>query len=157
MNTYLENELIYASRYGSLEIVKYLFSISSKKSVEYALFEAILHGNIDIVKFFISNGVNFHNNEEICLWTAAKQGHVDIVNYLVCKGADIHVLNESVLRGAARYKQSEVTKYLIEKGANIKVAIDNCNDYTAASFLKEILPKEEYKESINEETEWVSV
>lgn len=47
------------------------------------LYTACTVGNIDRIKYFISNGINIHDKNDYALRLAGYNGHLDIVKYLV--------------------------------------------------------------------------
>ncbi len=88
---------------------------------DYALIWASKNGHLDIVKYLISAGANIHAYNDYALRMASLNGHLEVVKYLVelkPDGANIHASDDYALRLASRYGQIEVVNYLVGKGAN---------------------------------------
>jgi len=104
----------------SFASVKYLVDEKGAKISDGAVYEAVLEGDLQIVKYLVEKGADI--NEGI-LSIAAHEGHFDIVKYLVDeKGEDINGADSnghSVISGAAENGDFEIVKYLVEKGVEI--------------------------------------
>ena len=107
--------------------------------------DAILEGNVEIVKCIISNIENIfggdpieyalhyacefgkleivkllcHYVDEYAVQLAAREGHYEVVKYLCEVGADIRSNNDLAVQYASVNEHFEVVKYLIEKGADV--------------------------------------
>ena len=122
-----EYALCIASENGHLEVVKYLIEIQkSTQDIEHfeeefrlAFDTACMAGQLELVKYFIENGINLKENGIDGLCGACQKGQLEIIKYLLEKGVDIHDVNDCALREAIESKQLEVTKYLLEKGATL--------------------------------------
>ncbi len=88
--------LIYASRLGHLDLVKYLVEngadVSVKDGIEgwTALIHASIKGDVDIVKYLVENGAEVNTQSdsgETALDRAVQLNNVDVVSYLQSKGA----------------------------------------------------------------------
>lgn len=91
---------------------------------------AAKHGKLEIVKYFISQGldVNTHTETVSSLFTpikaAASEGHLEVVRYLLSCGAILDVNKGSIenpLFGAVVGGHPEVVKLLIESGIDPKI------------------------------------
>ena len=110
-----------ASRYGYLEMVKYLVENGADIHArnDNALREASRYGHLDIVKYLVENGADIHALNDEALRMASYNGHLDIVKFLVNNGANIHSLGNWALIMAIIKGHLEVVKFLVENGANI--------------------------------------
>jgi len=91
--------LIFSSKYGYLELVKFLIKIgvNINQKVNYngqtALMYASLYENLEIIQLLIENGVNI-NQKSSNGWTALiyayKIGNLEIVKLLIKNGANIN-------------------------------------------------------------------
>ena len=107
-NLSIDKKLGTASKYGLLEVVKYLINprineVNSRQGT--ALSGALKKANI-------------HADDDYALRWAAKYGHLEVVKYLVSKGADIHADDDYALRWAAENGHLEVVKYLVDPRIN---------------------------------------
>ena len=104
----------------SLASVKYLVDEKGAKISDGAVYEAVIEGDLQIVKYLVEKGADV--NEGI-LSVAAHEGHFDIVKYLVDeKGEDINGADSnghSVISWAAENGDFEIVEYLVEKGVEI--------------------------------------
>ncbi|AFX93084.1 putative ankyrin repeat protein [Megavirus courdo11] len=138
----LDNGIYEASKFGHLEIIKYLISLGKKDNGQHikcscnrSMVKAAKKGYIDIVKYFISIGTNINYKNQAVFRKSAKKGHLNIVKYLVELGANIQIYDNDAIKYAAFYGHLDMVKYLVEKGADI-TAEDNfvvsyaaCNGY----------------------------
>jgi len=93
------------------------------------------YGLLDVIKFFISRGVNINGTgyyrHYFCpVYCACINGHFDVVKYLVEQGANIR--NGNPLELACEKGYFDIVKYLVEKGANIH----HNNDFALEMALK---------------------
>ena len=118
LNRYL---LVAASRFGHLDIVKYLVEIGfdlNSATGSMASYTASENGYLDIIKFFAEIGADLHTGNEPVLRVAGQKGHSDIVKFLVERGANIHVDREYPLTLAIEKGNLDLVKFLVEHGAN---------------------------------------
>lgn len=84
-------------RYHRFDIVKILLDsgldINYHNCNYFPLRFASSHGDLEVVKYLINNGIDIHVDNDIALWDAAKNGHLEVVKLLVENGADIHARN----------------------------------------------------------------
>lgn len=134
-----------ASKYGHLEIVKYLFSKTGHHPfVKHSFLLAVLYKHLEIVKYFVSQGVDIQLYAETiisyastngdlpmikyfisqglkmdeALIEAIKCGHFQLVQYLVQQGVDIHQHDELALCLATMYGHLDMVRFLVSQGAN---------------------------------------
>ena len=63
------------------------------------LIDAAIIGDLNLVKYFISQGANIHINDDEALRYTADEGHIEIVKYLVKQGANISkITNEKEMK-----------------------------------------------------------
>uniref|UniRef100_UPI001AACA070 ankyrin repeat domain-containing protein n=1 Tax=Facilibium subflavum TaxID=2219058 RepID=UPI001AACA070 len=91
------------------------------------LFDAVGKGNIEEVKYYLSNGGNVNisnkNREDTpLLHVAVFYGHREIVQLLIENGADVDITNShgtTALHLASKKGNAEIVKLLLEAGADI--------------------------------------
>ena len=114
------NILIWLSRFGHLEIVKYLVEkcgADVRSNNDYAVRRASMYGHLEVVKYLIEDGgANARAEDDCAARCASQHGHLKVVKYLVGKcGADVRVnSNFTVWLASVRY-HFEMIKYLVEK------------------------------------------
>lgn len=82
------------------------------QSPELTLGVAAEHGNLDIVKLLVSQGVDIHEVDDYALRFASKFGHIEVVKYLLGKGANPNVRDNAPLRFAKQKGHIEIIKML---------------------------------------------
>lgn len=91
ISTYLKpiNALYIASEFGHLNIVKYLIDLGADfHSVdEYALYRAACNGHLHIVEYLVDIGADFCADNDRALYVAWLQGHINVAQYLLLKGS----------------------------------------------------------------------
>ncbi len=85
-----------------------------------ALFTAVIHGHLDIVKYIVQLGIS-KKDISTAFVSASAGGHLEIVKYLLENGADIHHRDDNALRQATYGGRLDVVEYLISKGANVNI------------------------------------
>ena len=104
-----EFNLDYACARGHLDIVKYFVSLGVNIRANKDAFRlACQYGHLDIVKYFVSLCVNIHTNMDYALHLACKYGHLNVVKYLIDLGANIHADNDWIFR----YSPLHILKYI---------------------------------------------
>jgi ankyrin repeat protein len=105
----------------SFASVKYLIDEKGAKISDDAVYNAVLKGSLQIVKYLVEKGADV---TEGILGTAAHEGHFDIVKYLVDeKGLgdlskhdyDLSNMGDAAAEGAAENGHLEILKYIVEK------------------------------------------
>lgn len=84
------------------------------------LFEAAKCGDLNMVEFLVSKGVDIHANNDYALRCAAQNGWFDVVRYLVSQGANIRADDDCALRYAAYGEKWNIVEYLVSQGANTR-------------------------------------
>lgn len=67
--------------------------------------KACLHGNLEVVKFFVKDGVNVNEKDKkgyTAIFKAVFSGKLEIVKFLVENGADINTCYERLIDAASR-------------------------------------------------------
>jgi ankyrin repeat protein len=105
----------------SFASVKYLIDEKGAKISDDAVYNAVLEGSLQIVKYLVEKGADV---TEGILGAAAYEGHFDIVKYLVDeKGLgdlskhdyDLSNMGDDAAEGAAENGHLEILKYIVEK------------------------------------------
>ena len=108
-----DNAVIYASKNGHLDVVKYLVSMGANiRNADYAVISASMGGHLDVVKYLVSLGAD----KDCAVEWASMGGHLDVVKYLVSMRANIHADNNCAVRYASANGHLDVVKYLVELG-----------------------------------------
>ena len=107
-------------------------SLFNTFNIHGPLLKAIQYGHLDIVQFFIDNGVQ--KNEGIII--ASRYGQLDIVKLLIKYDESIHVGNESSLQYASKYGHEAVVEYLLQQGSFSLIAFHNAIKYNKFSIVK---------------------
>lgn len=89
------------------------------------LYAAALEGNLPLVRYHISAGVdpNYQHPEIMCtpLVGSLIQGHSEVAHYLLAHGADPHLRSEfdglTPLQAARKHGRTEFVELLLERGA----------------------------------------
>ena len=79
------------------------------------------NGHLDIVKYLVGKGANIHADDDEALRLASHYGHLEVVKYLVEKGANIRARDDYALKYARRNGHVDVVKYLEECHNNSKM------------------------------------
>lgn len=128
MNENGQTPLGEASRWGNIDIVKYLISKGANVNLRNgdlgvtSLMLALENNSLEIVKYLVDHGAKVdHINEagETALILASRKGYLDIVKFLVSRGANINAVARkgSPLSYAINNQQPEVANYLRSIGA----------------------------------------
>ena len=96
------------------------------KEYENYLLDYCFEGNIDKIKYLISQGANIdcqNENKFTPLHLASQEDHLNIVKYLISQGANIECQDKdksTPLHIASSKGHLNIVKYLISQGANIE-------------------------------------
>ncbi|AGF85031.1 repeat protein [Moumouvirus goulette] len=116
-------EMCYALRkacnYGHINIVKYLLGLIGLVNSYLSAYGATKNGHLDILKLLYNHGTNLRDKNDELLTIASEFGHLEIVKYLISLGCDINAHNSWSLRYASCKGHFNIVKYLIENGADI--------------------------------------
>ena len=103
------------------------------------------YGHTEIVKFLIEKGADIedknNNGYTPLIWTSS-YGYTEIIKFLVEKGADIEAKNnngDTPLICAFENRRIEIIKFLIEKGANYEVLLEKLDEDKREELEKIIL------------------
>jgi len=85
----------------------------NKSAYSYrALRMACYNGELDIVKYIVSKGVDMHLDNNCPLVCVSSGGHLDVVKYLHKYGADITADNNRAIYLASYYGYMDIVKFL---------------------------------------------
>ncbi|AUV58025.1 ankyrin repeat protein [Bandra megavirus] len=136
-----------ASRYGQLNMVKYLIKLGAciHKRNDYALRVACLKGHLNVVEYLINQDaiINARNGESLIL--ASKYGHPSVVDYLAKFSTDNEYYRNRSCRLACLYGHLNVVKYWIDSGINID---SDYGDYINLAYMNNRHEIVRYLESI---------
>jgi ankyrin repeat protein len=103
-----------AAAAGYLDLLKELVALGGI-NVNEGLFEAAMHGHLNIVRFLIENlRANIHYNYDIAIRAAAGEGHYEIVKYLMSRGANFRAEQNFALNTAAAKGYLDIVKYILK-------------------------------------------
>ena len=117
--------LYLASRYGLIDIVKYLHQHGSDINIfnGTALMEAAFCNHFEVVRYLVENGADIQISSAIS--SASTNGNIDIVKYLLSHSPLIKIdPNHWSICNAAWNGQLDIVKYLHKNGADIHVRND---------------------------------
>ena len=92
------------------------------------------YGNLDILKYLVSHGVDIQVDNNVALRLASRKGNLDVVKYLLDNGADIHAGDDYALEFAVSAGHLDVVKYLVSQGADIKAYIDPISTFSRGQY-----------------------
>ena len=100
-------------------------------------------GNLDILKYLVSHGVDIQIDNDVALRLASRQGNLDVVKYLLDNGANIHAKDDYALRFAVALGHLDVVKYLVSHGADIHaytdpISIFDIGEYDTVQYMKSL-------------------
>lgn len=121
-NRRFEGALVWASRKGKFDIVKYC--VEKGANIEFQdgtpTRLALEFGHVEILKFFEDQGVKI-KVDNWSLTFVSRKGYLDMVKYLVeNKGVNCTGNNNLALKYASKKDYLEVIKYLIVNGCDFK-------------------------------------
>ena len=111
------------SGHGDIERIKYLVSQGAdiKYNDDYAIRCASANGHLEVVKYLVSLGANIRADDDYAVRLASSRGHLEVVTYLVSLGANIRADDDRVVKLASQKGHLEVVKYLVSLGADINM------------------------------------
>lgn len=118
-----ETELVillnYETKIGNLAKIKEYYSLGAKIS-EFAIKIAAINGHLDILKYFVTIGVDLSLYDNYPLRTASTVGHFNIVKFLIENvNVNIKACNNEAIREASARGHLEIVIYLHKNGADI--------------------------------------
>jgi ankyrin repeat protein len=133
----LNDQLVEAAEAGDLEVVKYLVTkgVDVTNGENHAVQLASQNGHIDMVKYLISQGADINAGGNHVVSLASWGGHLEMVKFLVSQGANVNASDNNALFMAAHGGHSEVVKYLISQGADFT----ECKNIIDDSFTGDAL------------------
>ncbi len=117
------DDMIVASEWGHLEVVKYLVEHGADVHAEddAALELASMNGYLKIVEYLTEKGANIHTEDDWALRHACQSGHLEVVRYLVEHGANVHAGDDEPIKWAIQQGHLNIVRYLVENGADVRV------------------------------------
>jgi ankyrin repeat protein len=138
--------LIYAARYGHLEIVIYLVETAGVRlsaednDGDTALSIASMNGHIEVVRYLHSKGADINHKRKLDndtpIISAARNGKTNIVNFLHNNDALLEEQNNNGLTAlmyAAGHDHLEIVIYLVET-AHVNLNVEDNNGNTALHY-----------------------
>jgi len=123
-----------AASFGNLHIMNFLKERGAdvNQNIEDAIFVAVSQGFIDVIKWFVEQGVNIkevrkYNNSPISM--AAFNGQVKVMEYLFELGSDLYDLDcngNSLIHSAVLGDNPEVIEWLLDRGLDINIPDARC-------------------------------
>lgn len=116
-----ESLLVQSVMHGELNLVKYSLKngIDINTSYSSAIKEAAHYGHLEILKCLEEAGGNIFVNDNFPLRLAAAYGHLEVIKYLIGRGADIHAYENYSLIISVKNGNIEIVKYLVDHGADV--------------------------------------
>ena len=127
-----------ASKYGKLELVKYLVEHGADIKIHYSesLIQASKNGHLPVVEYLVKHGANITAHDNIALQLASARGHLPVVEYLVRHGGDVTANNYEPLKAAYRNKHFPVINYLIQNSEVANEALAYASDIADLFLIK---------------------
>jgi len=126
-------ELFLASREGDIEKVKNLLT-ENKKGAEYSINVASHFGQLNLVKFLLSEfEIDITRRESLAVCLASENGHLETVKFLVTgdrepgNKADIASAGNEAIKEASKNGHLEIVKFLLAPEREPKVDITSKN------------------------------
>lgn len=112
------NTLVRAVRAGNIELTKAV--VSSGVYPDQRIFGIVVeYGNLDIIKYLISTGIDYSDNYDFAMILSASRGYFEVLKYLISIGADPTCENDILVHATITSGQLEIVKYLVDVGAHI--------------------------------------
>jgi len=109
----LYNASYVAIKHGYFKIVKFLMeNVIAMNDLNYALYEACVWNQPELVKYFIERGANFQFHRGRPLEIAIEYGHIGIVDYLMSLYPKDFNIREKALEIATTYDIKKVIDHL---------------------------------------------
>jgi len=130
-NEYNKTGLIYASKSGHINIVKFLVENGANLNIQdvnqnTALMHAIFYNNVDVIEYLIIQGsdLSLKNIHGSIIHNATSIGNLKIIDELYNRGCDIEEKDENgntCVFIATLNSNYDVVKYLIKKSVNLNL------------------------------------
>lgn len=78
------------------------------------------NGSLDVLKYLHMKGADIRNNNDKAFRLACEYGHFEIVKYLHENGAHIRALNDYSIRVAEINNHTNIVNYLLQNGAFLR-------------------------------------
>ena len=119
----LDNQTLLLAEQKALDnVVRFLFSHTVDQHVrDEALREAIMHGDIVLIRLLLEDGADVHFHDDEALRKATARGDIAIIRLLLKYKANVHAYNDDALRNAAICGNDTIVRLLLEHGADVHV------------------------------------
>lgn len=119
-------DILWATRMENLSILRLLFDngrgCKSRYRHDHPIAAAAERGNLDIIRFFLSQGLHI-NGEQTCnitsLAAAAKSGELEVVRFLIDNCVNLKHKGVKALKEAAINGHADIVKLLIARGVPV--------------------------------------
>lgn len=146
--THIHRILSICAQHGNLNLIEYLYnhgvnltyglkSSELEKINNHPLVVAVIHNNIDIVKYILAKVTPYNLLTAMTHIMSHHNNALNKIKMIVENGYDIHYLDEALLCMACQYGELNIVKYLCENGANVNSYSTYCgsNDTKSQSPL----------------------
>lgn len=114
-----------ASKYGRIDIVKYLFD-NNAQQLQKGLLVSIENDQEEVAKFLIESGASLKpiddgDNRQDALYEAAEAGNVSMIELILSNGYPLDSEHDNLAFAVATQNiQLEAAQYLLDKGADVE-------------------------------------
>lgn len=120
-------KLIRAVTFGDLNEVKQLVYSGFEVRVDSRFIEsAAFGGHLPVIKFLVAQGSNPYD----ALYNSIVYGHINNVRFLIDNYVDIRLNGDELLQIAVQNEKPDIVKYLVSKGANCNFLLNHVTPKT---------------------------
>ena len=102
------------------EVRKAFNKLTSKDVLNEALIWASRYGKLEAMKYLVEQGADVNTNDGEAIKHTSRKGYLEATEYLISQGANFVVGNNFPVREAARNNHPETVKLLVNHGADIE-------------------------------------
>jgi len=136
--------------HGNVDMIKLLieYGFNIRANDDHIFIKSATYGHYEIVKLLLEYGVNVHANNDEAIKNSAGNGYHYIVRLLIEYGANLYADNEQALKASVARGHYETVKILLENGANIHVAYGHYETVRISLDNGDNIHKEEEEEPL---------